>query len=220
MEKSSWRNTVWKRMMRSWLGRSMLECKIWFYFFWLFLPLIPYIVWSYEELAKDYEVTYVAGGAAQNAARGAAVSWRSTIFSFRCLAIEQLFLFGLSIFFPLNQWCTLGQSVKTTLLSNSRKPTNVRVWIKYIKSRKAKRQALALSSSQGTFGMSSFIHARVFCSSLKHFQLSCNQFVLCWKIPTVTFINSGSCTLDYRCKSLLCYGILLNPRCGVCSWSW
>jgi len=28
---------------------------------------------SYEEIKKDYEVTYVAGGASQNAARGAAV---------------------------------------------------------------------------------------------------------------------------------------------------
>jgi adenosine kinase len=30
---------------------------------------------SYEELVKDYDVTYVAGGAAQNAARAAAVSY-------------------------------------------------------------------------------------------------------------------------------------------------
>ena len=29
---------------------------------------------SYEEIAKNYTVTYVAGGASQNAARGAAVS--------------------------------------------------------------------------------------------------------------------------------------------------
>lgn len=29
---------------------------------------------SYDELVKDYDVTYVAGGAAQNAARAAAVS--------------------------------------------------------------------------------------------------------------------------------------------------
>lgn len=35
--------------------------------------LSPWI-YSYDELVKDYEVTYVAGGAAQNAARAAAVS--------------------------------------------------------------------------------------------------------------------------------------------------
>lgn len=29
---------------------------------------------SYNEIVKDYKVTYVAGGASQNAARGAAVS--------------------------------------------------------------------------------------------------------------------------------------------------
>ena len=28
---------------------------------------------SYDEVVKDYKVTYLAGGAAQNAARGAAV---------------------------------------------------------------------------------------------------------------------------------------------------
>ena len=30
-------------------------------------------LYSYEEVVRDYQVTYVAGGAAQNAARGAAV---------------------------------------------------------------------------------------------------------------------------------------------------
>lgn len=30
--------------------------------------------YRYEEIVKDYKPTYVAGGAAQNAARGAAVS--------------------------------------------------------------------------------------------------------------------------------------------------
>jgi len=34
---------------------------------------------SYEELVKDYDVTYVAGGAAQNAARAAAVSGESIV---------------------------------------------------------------------------------------------------------------------------------------------
>lgn len=28
---------------------------------------------SYDEIVKDYKITYVAGGASQNAARGAAV---------------------------------------------------------------------------------------------------------------------------------------------------
>ena len=63
------------------------------------------------------------------------------------------------MFFPLNRWCTLGLSVMMTLLSNSKKPTSVRVWIKYIKSKKARRQALALSSSQDTHGMSLFIQS-------------------------------------------------------------
>jgi hypothetical protein len=54
-----------------------------------------------------------------------------------------------------------------TLLSNSRKPTNVRVWIKYIKSRKARRQALALSSSQDICGMSPFIQS--ICSFIETF---------------------------------------------------
>ena len=73
------------------------------------------------------------------------------------------------MFFPPNQLCTLGLSVMMTLLSNSRKPTNVRVWIKYIKSRKAKSPALALSSSQDTCGMSPFIQSNVItCSSLKN----------------------------------------------------
>ena len=39
--------------------------------------LIPSIIWSYDELVKEHKVTYVAGGAAQNTARGAAMSWRS-----------------------------------------------------------------------------------------------------------------------------------------------
>ena len=36
--------------------------------------LAPILYYSYDEILKDYEVTYVAGGASQNAARGAAVS--------------------------------------------------------------------------------------------------------------------------------------------------
>ena len=32
---------------------------------------------SYDELVNEYQVTYLSGGAAQNAARGAAVSWRT-----------------------------------------------------------------------------------------------------------------------------------------------
>jgi hypothetical protein len=31
-------------------------------------------VYSYDDIVKNHEVTYVAGGASQNAARGAAVS--------------------------------------------------------------------------------------------------------------------------------------------------
>ena len=46
-----------------------------------------------------------------------------------------------------------------TSLNNSKKPTNVRVWIKYIKSRKVREQELALSSSQDNRGMLSFIQS-------------------------------------------------------------
>lgn len=42
-----------------------------------FLHLRPIRFWplteSYDEIKRDYQVTYVAGGASQNAARGAAV---------------------------------------------------------------------------------------------------------------------------------------------------
>jgi hypothetical protein len=40
----------------------------------------------------------------------------------------------------------------TISLSNSRKPTNEKVWIKCIKSRKARKQVLVLSLSQDTRG--------------------------------------------------------------------
>lgn len=125
--------------------------------------------------------------------------------------------FLLSTFFPLIRLCTLGLLVMMTSLSNSRKPTNVRACIKYIKSRKAKRQALAPSSSQDTRGIFPFIQS-IF-SSLKHFQLSRNQFTRCWKFRKVTFIIPRSCASNYRCKVLLCWRILSNPRCGVCSWT-
>lgn len=39
---------------------------------------------SYEELIREHQVTYVAGGAAQNAARGAAVSSRLEEYSLYC----------------------------------------------------------------------------------------------------------------------------------------
>ena len=57
-----------------------------------FLMLMSCIVWSYDELVKEHQVTYVAGGAAQNAARGAAVSWKSN-FWFRCLALSNFSFF-------------------------------------------------------------------------------------------------------------------------------
>ena len=41
--------------------------------------LLALTVSSYDEVVKDYKVTYLAGGAAQNAARGAAVSTVSAI---------------------------------------------------------------------------------------------------------------------------------------------
>ena len=41
--------------------------------------LLALTVSSYDEVVKDYKVTYLAGGAAQNAARGAAVSNVSAI---------------------------------------------------------------------------------------------------------------------------------------------
>ena len=58
-------------MMRSWPRKSMRECTINFFFFsWLLITCIS----SYDELVNEHQVTYLAGGAAQNAARGAAVS--------------------------------------------------------------------------------------------------------------------------------------------------
>lgn len=40
---------------------------------------------SYDDLLKNHQITYVAGGAAQNAARGAAVSMRT----YRLLLVVQ-----------------------------------------------------------------------------------------------------------------------------------
>ena len=49
----------------------MRLCK----FLLLHLESLSYLyLKSYNEIVKDYKVTYVAGGASQNAARGAAVS--------------------------------------------------------------------------------------------------------------------------------------------------
>lgn len=39
--------------------------------------------YSYDEIVKNYKVTYVAGGASQNAARGAAVSLYAVLSGFR-----------------------------------------------------------------------------------------------------------------------------------------
>lgn len=44
----------------------------------------------YDELVQKYQVTYVAGGAAQNAARGAAV--RRTSLSLPCVVIQVLLI--------------------------------------------------------------------------------------------------------------------------------
>ena len=73
-------------------------------FLFLNLKLISCIS-SYDELVNEYRVTYLAGGAAQNAARGAAVSWRirdQDIFHSPFLVI--------SMFFLLNPFCLLGLS--------------------------------------------------------------------------------------------------------------
>lgn len=51
----------------------MLECTTLFFF--LVLSCFESKVdFSYDELVREHKVDYVAGGAAQNAARGAAVS--------------------------------------------------------------------------------------------------------------------------------------------------
>ena len=52
---------------------------------------------SYEEILKDYKVTYVAGGAAQNAARAAAVREHPRIFSFTHLTRLLLSMFCLRV---------------------------------------------------------------------------------------------------------------------------
>lgn len=44
-------------------------------------------IYSYDELVKEHKVTYVAGGASQNAARGAAVS--SEIFN-KCFKLKKI----------------------------------------------------------------------------------------------------------------------------------
>ena len=44
------------------------------HFLFLLYPKLISCISSYDELANEYQVTYLAGGAAQNAARGAAVS--------------------------------------------------------------------------------------------------------------------------------------------------
>lgn len=57
--------------MPFWQKISMRLCK----FLLLHLESLSHLyLKSYNEIVKDYKVTYVAGGASQNAARGAAVS--------------------------------------------------------------------------------------------------------------------------------------------------
>lgn len=57
----------------------------------------------YDELVKDYEVTYVAGGAAQNAARAAAVSLSAVLFDvcpYVCSSRSMFFLKN-TLFMPV-----------------------------------------------------------------------------------------------------------------------
>jgi hypothetical protein len=48
--------------------------NLFFFFFFFLNPKLISCFSSYDELINEYQVTYLAGGAAQNAARGAAVS--------------------------------------------------------------------------------------------------------------------------------------------------
>ena len=71
-------------------------------------PKLISCVSSYDELVNEYQVTYLAGGAAQNAARGAAVSWgiRDQKSSYHL----ELTFFFVSMFFLQNLFCLLGLS--------------------------------------------------------------------------------------------------------------
>ena len=60
-------------MMRFWLKRNTLQCMNPKFLF-LLKPKLISCISSYDELVNEYQVTYLAGGAAQNAARGAAVN--------------------------------------------------------------------------------------------------------------------------------------------------
>ena len=78
---------------------------------------------SYGELVNEYRVTFLAGGAAQNAARGAAVSRRQRYHL--GMSFELFWLY--SMFFLLNPFCLLGLSATMKWLSNSSNATDVRV---------------------------------------------------------------------------------------------
>jgi hypothetical protein len=58
-----------------WPVRHILPCK----FYWSHLSSILQFS-SYDELVQGHKVNYVAGGAAQNAARAAAVGFKTLIF--------------------------------------------------------------------------------------------------------------------------------------------
>ena len=69
-----WRKTTWEIRLESWwwdLGWRKALSNVWTFLFFLNPKLISCIS-SYDELVNEYQVTYLAGGAAQNAARGAA----------------------------------------------------------------------------------------------------------------------------------------------------
>lgn len=105
---------------------------------------------SYDELVRDYQVTYVAGGAAQNAARGAAVS---PSMHYEAAGIKDP---PFSTCSHQNPSCTQVLSATINLPNNSRLPTPARALMKSISSKREKRQAPVVSSLRATTGLLPF----------------------------------------------------------------
>ena len=113
------------------------------------------LAYSVAQQVRDYEVTYVAGGASQNAARGAAVSAKKSADAF-CITDPN----EISMSFQQDLLSSLVPLVTTTLPSNLNKPTNARDLTRYTKSRRAKRLERAASFLQATTGTCSCSRAR------------------------------------------------------------
>ena len=101
----------------------------------------------YDEVVKDPKVTYVAGGASQNAARGAAVS---------CPKFDAWIKADMCCFCSMysrpSRWFTLAVSGTMSLLSNSKSPTSARDLVKSTSSKRVKRPVLVPSLSPVMIG--------------------------------------------------------------------